>query len=222
MKLNLKFNAPFSVAVGAGFGIIVLSGYLFGTNIAGETTTLGYLRDYLLRGAVVLSAVALLVGIGNLSRVHLKKIRTKDSSLYSFVLLLSLMITLGLGIWEIIRTYTDNSLTFDKTNWIFNYIQFPIETSLMAILTISLIYAVSRLLGRKMTVFSVIFVGTIFFVFLGTIPQLSDINALGLFRDFLVESLAVGGARGILLGVALGTIATGIRVLMGSDRPYGG
>jgi hypothetical protein len=25
-----------------------------------------------------------------------------------------------------------------------------------------------------------------------------------------------------LLGVALGTIATGLRILMGADRPYGG
>jgi len=33
---------------------------------------------------------------------------------------------------------------------------------------------------------------------------------------------AVAGARGILFGVALGTVATGLRVLMGADRPYGG
>jgi len=32
----------------------------------------------------------------------------------------------------------------------------------------------------------------------------------------------VAGARGILLGVSLGVIATGVRILIGSDRPYGG
>jgi hypothetical protein len=30
----------------------------------------------------------------------------------------------------------------------------------------------------------------------------------------------LAGVRGILLGVALGTIATGLRVLMGAERPY--
>jgi hypothetical protein len=30
----------------------------------------------------------------------------------------------------------------------------------------------------------------------------------------------MAGARGILLGVALGTVATGLRVLLGIDRPY--
>jgi hypothetical protein len=32
----------------------------------------------------------------------------------------------------------------------------------------------------------------------------------------------MAGARGILLGVALGTVATGLRILIGADRPYGG
>jgi hypothetical protein len=28
--------------------------------------------------------------------------------------------------------------------------------------------------------------------------------------------------RGLLLGIALGAIATGLRILMGVERPYGG
>jgi hypothetical protein len=34
--------------------------------------------------------------------------------------------------------------------------------------------------------------------------------------------LSGGGARGLLLGIALGTLLTGLRVLFGVDRPYGG
>ena len=41
-------------------------------------------------------------------------------------------------------------------------------------------------------------------------------------NTFLSQGLAAGGARGILIGVALGTITTGLRILMGFDRPYGG
>ena len=36
------------------------------------------------------------------------------------------------------------------------------------------------------------------------------------------HSVASGGARGILIGVALGTLTTGLRILFGADRPYGG
>ncbi len=34
-------------------------------------------------------------------------------------------------------------------------------------------------------------------------------------------ALVTGAARGIVLGVALGAITTGLRVLLGADRPYG-
>ena len=41
-------------------------------------------------------------------------------------------------------------------------------------------------------------------------------------RPFIVSVFSTSGARGILLGVALGTLLTGLRVLIGADRPYGG
>jgi hypothetical protein len=37
-----------------------------------------------------------------------------------------------------------------------------------------------------------------------------------------LNSLPVAGARGILLGVALGSLTTGLRILIGADRPYSG
>jgi hypothetical protein len=39
--------------------------------------------------------------------------------------------------------------------------------------------------------------------------------------DFL-GMFSGGGARGLLIGIALGTLLTGLRVLFGVDRPYGG
>ena len=79
-------------------------------------------------------------------------------------------------------------------------------------------------LNQRLSVFSVIFVITALLVLLGTarfpwggIPVLGDV-ILPLLRDVF----ATAGGRGILLGVALGTIATSLRILMGTDRPYGG
>jgi hypothetical protein len=37
-----------------------------------------------------------------------------------------------------------------------------------------------------------------------------------------VNMFSSGGARGLLIGVALGTLLTSLRVLFGIDRPYGG
>jgi len=41
-------------------------------------------------------------------------------------------------------------------------------------------------------------------------------------RPFIAQVMAGAGARGILLGMALGTLTTGLRILFGADRPYGG
>jgi len=110
--------------------------------------------------------------------------------------------------------------------WLFNYIVIPAEASLLALLAAILIYFCIRLFKRGVTLFSVIFVFTVLIILMGTvsltgfqIPGLSGPNGIG---ALLVRIPSVGGARGILIGVALGAIATGIRVILGADRPYNG
>ena len=51
-------------------------------------------------------------------------------------------------------------------------------------------------------------------------PILGDRGTQGLI-DFLGIFYG-GGGRGLLIGIALGTLLTGLRVLFGIDRPYGG
>jgi hypothetical protein len=93
----------------------------------------------------------------------------------------------------------------------------------MAILVVSLTFAATRLLSRRLNFMSAIFVFFVFILLFTAIPVVSSqIGFLADFRNWVLGVPAVGGARGILLGVALGVIATGIRILLGADRPYGG
>jgi hypothetical protein len=39
-------------------------------------------------------------------------------------------------------------------------------------------------------------------------------------KDWVLDVLAMAGVRGVLLGVALGAILTGMRLLLGVERPY--
>ena len=100
----------------------------------------------------------------------------------------------------------------------------PTEAALMGLLTISLLYAAIRLLRRRADMMGIIFLVTATLLFLGsaTLP-FGDIPIIGtLVRPWVNQILALGGARGILIGVSLGTLTTGLRVLFGIDRPYGG
>jgi len=207
----VKLKGLLSTAVAIATGLIVLVGYFV------EIPILVNLRITILNWVILLAAVALFVGLFNLLAVHAGKIRNKQKGgIYSLVLIFSLLTTLILGLW----LRPDHALMA----LIFNAIQLPVETSLMAMLVVTLTYASIRLLRRRNNLISIIFLVTALLILLGTaplpfvgyVPILSD-----LIRPFIAQVLAAAGARGILIGVALGSLTTGLRVLFGADRPYG-
>ncbi len=221
--MKTRFRAPISVAIAIGVGVIVLLGYFFGTDASGQATILGILRDYFLQGAVVIAGVALLVGVFNLASTHAKKIRQGDGSLYSAITVVALLVTLLVGTYDLLMTYWQGAPGLQWTRWLFENVQLPIETSLMAVLVVSLTFAATQLLRRQMNFMSGVFVLFVFILLITAIPAVAArLGLIADIRSWILGVPAVGGARGILLGVALGTIATGIRILTGADRPYGG
>lgn len=212
--MNIKIKSPISTAIAIGVGIVVLAGYFI--------PSMTNIRFILLRTGLVLSAVALLVGIINLLTVHIKKLGAENAnSGYSLILVIALLVTLVVGIIDMVQTYLVGQPNFQMTNWVFTYIQMPIETSLLAVTTVSLIYAAASILRKRMDVFSITFFFVILLVLLGSfsIPP-ATLPFLHVIRDWILRVPALGGARGLLLGIALGTITTGIRILLGTDRPY--
>lgn len=191
-------------------GLLVLLGYFF-------PGIFGGIQSILIGWAIVIAAFALLFGIFNLAMVHWKKINTEgQNNIYSIVLLISLIITIVVGIFS--------GPTGTWSLWLFNTFQVPVEVSLLAVLAVVLAYAGVRLLGRRPKWYTILFLATVLLVLLGSVPLflIGEIAPLGALRSWLSQVPAVAGARGLLLGVALGTVATGIRILIGTDRPYGG
>lgn len=192
---------------------------------AGLLILLGYflpaaapIQVLLLDWAIILAASAALVGIFNLITVHSDKIRTRaKDSVYSAMLIMGLV---GAFIFGLVLKPQNIYMQAILLNGII----VPVETSLLAILTITLLYAAIRLLRRRTDVMSIVFIVTAALIFLAsaTLP-FGDMPILGtLVRPWVSNILALGGARGILIGVALGSLFTGLRVLFGVDRPYGG
>jgi hypothetical protein len=191
-------------------GVLVLLGYFF-------PKVFGNIQSILVGWAIILAAFALLLGIVNLAMVHWKKIVNKGSnSIYSMVLLLSLAITIIL--------VSISGPTGSLALWIFNSFQVPVEISLLALLAVVLVYAAVRLITRKPRWYTILFMVTVLVVLLGSAPLflIGEIVPLSTLRAWLAQVPAMAGARGLLLGVALGTVATGLRILIGMDRPYGG
>jgi hypothetical protein len=205
--------AVISTAIAIAGGILVLAGYFF-PKADGQPSLLTDIRLILLNWAFILAGFAVFIGIINLSQVHVMKIQNKQKgSVYSLLLMISLVATFLFGL-----------VNPDQARVAFSTIQLPVETSLMALLVVTLTYASIRLLRRRLDMLSVVFLITAVLILLGTapLPFLGNIPGLSdLVRPYITQVLAVGGARGILLGVALGTLTTGLRILFGADRPYG-
>ena len=193
-------------AIAAGF--IVLLGYFF-------PEQLNSLRLLLLDWGVVIAGMAVLVGIFNLAAVQMEKFRAgQKGGAYGVLLVVSLLITFGLGL---ILGPEDQYMRLAMSAIII-----PVEASLMAILAVTLIYASIRLLRRRVDVMSVVFlVVAVVFLLLMMPTPIGPIPGDQFILDFL-GLFSGSGARGLLLGIALGTLLTGLRVLFGVDRPYGG
>ena len=190
-------------------GLIVLLGYFY------PIEPLLQLRFLLTNWAMIIAAMAVLIGIYNLVAVHMEKIRARQkNAAYGGVLVLSLIITFAFGlvfgpddVW--MRTAMDAVIV-------------PVEASLMAILAVTLIYASIRLFRRRVDVMSVLFLIAAIFFLIAIMPTpLGPIPGDQILLQF-IGMFSRGGARGLLLGIALGTLLTGLRIIFGVDRPYGG
>ena len=199
----------FTAAFAISSGLIVLLGYFF------QIPALMQLRLILTDWAIVIAGFAVLIGIFNLIAVQMEKIRTRQKgSVFGAALVLSLIVTFGFGLLlgpedPFMRLAVDAVIV-------------PVEAALMAILAVTLIYASMRLLRRRVDLMSVLFL-TVAVIFLAAIMPTPFGQLPG--SQFIVDFAGMfsrGGARGLLLGIALGTLLTGLRVLFAIDRPYGG
>lgn len=192
---------PVASAITAG--ILALLGLLF----------VRPLGNLLTGWASFLAAVALLLGVLNLLTVHVR--RLTQGNLYSGVLVLSMMVVFALAITDSV------GLTEQGVTNIFSQVIVPLEGAFASLLAFFLLFASFRLLQRRRSMWAILFVVIVVIMLLGRVPMPTLLGRI--FEDvglFIDEVLVSAGMRGILIGVALGTITMSLRLLMGSERPY--
>lgn len=164
----------------------------------------------------IVIAFALFLGFANVISVHWYRIRAqKSGAIYSVVLLFSLAMTLVIGF------YFGGPNSYGS-QFIFNFILQPLEATFFALLALFIASAAFRTFRIKIrnpeTIFFVLFA---VIVLLGQVPLGIYLwSEFPVIKDWILNVPALAGIRGILLGVALGTIATGLRILLGADRSY--
>lgn len=197
-------------------GIAIFFGWL---TLVGLLFSLPDITNLVLGWAGLLLAFALLLGVLNLFVVHVNR-TMKKGSVYSLVLIVSMLAVFTMAL-------TDARGTTE--NWLgryFVWIQAPLEAALASLLAFFLLFAGFQLMKNQRTVWSFLFLVTAVLVLMADVllvsPWLSPpISArFAQIQDIIHNVIVVAGIRGLLLGVALGTILLAARVLIGVERPY--
>jgi len=198
-----KYGRTVPVALAIGFGLLTLLGLLY----------LPSLGDAMTSWASFLAAIALILGVINLSIVHIR--RSARGNIYSIVLVISMLIMLVLSLTDFL------GFTNDGVTVAFNLVQAPLEAAVASLLAFFLIFSGFRLFKRQRNGWSVLFMVTALIIFLGTtmLPQVisgvfGDINRI--INGYIVSA----GMRGLLIGISIGSILVALRILIGSERPY--
>jgi len=175
--------------------------------------------------AALLAALALLVGLLNVAGGHLRRVlgRKPDWG-YSLVLLLAMLVVIVSGtiIGLVPGGYTlfPSSLVEQPIRDIFRAVYEPLAGSFLALLAFFSLSAALRALRRRTADAIVILIVAVLVLALAALPQLGDIAVLGTGVRWVSDYVALAGARGLLIGAAIGAVVAGVRVLLGFDQPY--
>jgi hypothetical protein len=201
-----RWFIPTLVAVAVG--LLVLLGSLLPIPILAST------REGLLRGATVLAAFAMVLAYGNILRVHAGRVFTKQTKnrVASAILLVSAVASLVLVLIQ--------GPEGPASQVIVEAILIPGQSALLALTAVTLVLAGMRLFHTRRHLNSVLFLAAALLMLWSTIPLFYPRILAGVMQ--FVDAIATGGMRGLLLGVALGTMIAGLRIILGIDRPHSG
>lgn len=167
----------------------------------------------LLNWAVIISAFALALGAGNLTRLHGLNLsrRGKNWALSGLLLL---------GLWGFFLLGLVKGPTYSSYTYIFNAVLVPGSATVMALngfYIISACYRTFRMRSWQAT----LMVLTAVVVALGRVGIGQAMwPALGPISDWINRYPNASAMRGIVIGAALGTVSLGIRVILGIERGH--
>lgn len=216
-----RISYTLATVIVIAIGLIMLIGLLApeGTMLGDIASGFGVyaLAQSFMRIVAITVAFTVIIGILNLLVVHAGRIRARRGGWgYSIVLIVSLVGVVALTVLE--RAGILNTQPALTTVLLEN-VQVSIESALSGLLLFALVYGAYRTLHNRVTFWGLLFVGAMLIVLAGAL-SLPGLEGFAQLRDWIMTVPVSAGARGILLGIALATLVTGVRVLIGQDRSY--
>jgi len=179
--------------------------------------------DFLQQSAVIVVAFGIVLGGANLLRVNLEAVVKRQPDWpYRLVLIAGLLATVVIGLIE----GRDFQALGTRSTWIYDQIYAPMSSAMFALLAFFIASAAFRAF-RVRTVEAGLLALAAFLVMLGRVPIGNAITGwlpsglrLGAVSEWILRVPQNAANRAILIGAALGVMATGLRVILGIERSY--
>lgn len=199
-------------------GLIVL------LDFAGSGGAVGVIAGTLISWAAVITAIGLLLGIFSVVGSHVQRVRQRSVDWgYSLLLLLGLLAVIVVGMFFPLPgrggLVLPSTLAEIPIRTFFSVVYEPLASSLLALLAFFSLSAALRALRRGSADASVVIVVAVL-VLLVQLAPVAALPGVGNSIQWLNDYVALAGARGLLIGAAIGAVVAGVRVLLGFDTPY--
>jgi hypothetical protein len=203
-----------------------VAGLLVLIDFAGRVSPVDVLARTVVEWAALLAALALVVGLLSVTGGHIARVaRRRPDWGYSLLLLGSMLLVIGAGtLYPLQRP--DGTLTFPSSlveqpvRLLFEALYQPLAASFLALLTFFSLSAALRAVRRRTAEALVIVLVAALVLAAAALPPSLTSPALAESIGWAADYLALAGARGLLIGAALGAVIAGVRVLLGFDQPY--
>lgn len=171
-------------------------------------------NSMILKWVIILSAFAMVLAIGNLIRHHGGKIqRKKENWPYSIVTLTGMFAMAIIGLfWGV-----DAGSLFQK---IYLNIFAPLSATMFALLAYYMASAAYRAFRARSLEATLLLIAA-FIIMIGFMPFGQYIHPrFPAFAEWIMRVPNMASQRGILLGVAFGSIATALKIILGIERSW--
>jgi hypothetical protein len=188
----------------------------------------------------ILAAIAMILGGASILGMHLRKVSDRRAGWgFSVVTLGGFFFTLWVGLFKVgsppdpnhpdrpwSGRYFEDGAPFW---WTFEYIIMPITATMFALLAFYVASAAFRAFRAK-NLEAMLLLGTAFIILLGrsyagtVLTAWVPVEALTLpgITDIIMAVVNTAGQRAIMIGIALGIVATSLKIMLGIDRSYVG
>jgi len=202
----------------------------------------GDLESRFLNWTAIVGGFTLLLGLDSLTKHHLVKIwRRQQGWPYSLMLVLSLAVTVVLGLYSWFKYQSPFDLRAPFM-WLYTFMIIPLQSTMFASLAFFIFSAAYRAFRIRNFAATLLLIAACL-VMIGNVPlgssfwhgigglvhaiipgvdvtKFAGLEGFASVKDWLMSIPQAAASRGINIGLALGSIAMSLRIILGIERTY--